>query len=438
MLTPNSSGNAVSARPALLFVDDERRVLTSMRALFRREYEVLLADSGQEALDILAEREVHVVVSDQRMPGMTGVELLAEVRESYPGSMRILLTGYADLEAVEASINESEVFRYLMKPCPSDELKDSVRLAVQAARIQDAANMTEVASIVADEADDDDEPLPMVDEPLDEFSSEDASFYLAAEDSASLSAEGSAEGSLSAEGSAEGSLSAEGSNELTAADIELDGEFDGEQADNNRIAPAPYRAPEGVPDSVMAVVEDAQQQPIGAFVAPEPEILVLSQDAELLEGVESSIGSQYEVRQAENVDAALDLLVKFPVGVLVTDLAIDESEIDQLTRTLKQEVPELVTIIASERSDANLLIGLINHGQIFRFLLKPLQVAQTRIWLTSAVARYKELCYDEAAVLRHQVVRSEEIEEANKGLFANVRQRMGRIKKRLMAGIGRD
>ena len=105
-------------------------------------------------------------------------------------------------------------------------------------------------------------------------------------------------------------------------------------------------------------------------------------------------------------------------------------------------MPELVTIIASDRSDANLLIGLINHGQIFRFLLKPLQVAQTRIWLTSAVARYKELCYDEAAVMRHQVARSEEIEEINRGLFANVRQRMGRIKERLaaslMAGIGRD
>ena len=102
MLTQAESPSVeAKVRPALLFVDDERRVLTSMRAMFRREYEVLLANSGDEAIEILASRDVHVVVSDQRMPEMTGVELLATVKAEYPGSMRILLTGYADLDAVE-------------------------------------------------------------------------------------------------------------------------------------------------------------------------------------------------------------------------------------------------------------------------------------------------------------------------------------------------
>ena len=392
MLTQTSAETATAARPALLFVDDERRVLTSMRALFRREFDVLLANSGHEALEILAQREVHVVVSDQRMPEMTGVQLLAQVREDYPGSMRILLTGYADLEAVEASINESEVFRYLMKPCPSEELKDSVRLAVQAARVQNVATMIELETMMGGSVEDIELTQLPVDEPPKEV----------------LENEGDAEGEHSEQESQEGDAT---------------------------IAPAPYQAPVGVPESVMAVVNDAQQQPIGAMETPEPDILVLSQDDRLLEGVALAIGPQCHIRHASNVDDALDVLGKFPVGVLITDLAVDEEEIDQLTCTLKQEVPELVTIIASERSDAALLIGLINHGQIFRFLLKPLHVAQTRIWLSSAVARYKELCYDEAAVLRHQVARSEEVEAANKSLFANVRARMGRIKQRLAASL---
>lgn len=382
MLTQSSPETATAARPALLFVDDERRVLTSMRALFRREFDVLLANSGQEALQILTEREVHVVVSDQRMPGMTGVQLLAQVREEYPDSMRILLTGYADLEAVEASINESEVFRYLMKPCPSEELKDSVRLAVQAARVQNVATMIELETMMGSSVED----IELTQLPPEK-------------------------------------------------DNAADKDADTDEYAESTIAPAPYQAPEGVPDAVMAVVADAQQQPIGAMDSPEPDILVLSQDTRLLEGVALAIGPQYHVRHAGDVDAAIDLLANFPVGVMITDLAVDEQEIDQLTCTLKQEVPELVTIIASERSDATLLIGLINHGQIFRFLLKPLHVAQTRIWLSSAVARYKELCYDETAVMRHQVARSEEVEAANKGLFASVRQRVSRIKRRLASSL---
>ena len=381
MLTHSSLETSTAARPALLFVDDERRVLTSMRALFRREFDVLLANSGAQALEILTEREVHVVVSDQRMPEMTGVELLAKVKEDYPGSMRILLTGYADLEAVEASINESEVFRYLMKPCPSEELRDSVRLAVQAARVQNVATMIELETMMGGSVED---------------------------------------------------------IELTQLPPEQENEADeivNEPDSEATIAPAPYKAPDGVPEAVMAVVNDAQQQPIGALETPQPDILVLSQDTRLLEGVALAIGPQYHVRHAAHVDAALDVLANYPVGVLITDLAVDEAEIDQLTCTLKQEVPELVTIIASERSDANLLIGLINHGQIFRFLLKPLQLAQTRIWLSSAVARYKELCFDEAAVLRHQVARAEEVEQANKGLFASVRQRMMRIRQRISSSL---
>ena len=124
---------AAAKRGTLLFVDDERRVLTSMRAMFRRDYEVLLANSGQEAIDLLRDHSVDVIVSDQRMPGMTGVEVLKAVKRLAPNAMRILLTGYADLQAIEASINEGEVFRYLTKPCPSEQLKEAIGLAAEVA-----------------------------------------------------------------------------------------------------------------------------------------------------------------------------------------------------------------------------------------------------------------------------------------------------------------
>ena len=121
-------------KPIVLFVDDEPRVLTSMRAMFRRTYQVRTAPGAQEALAIMAAEPVEVVISDQRMPGMTGVEFLALLKVQYPNCMRILLTGYADLEAVESSINDGEVFRYLVKPCPPTELKRVVKLAVAAIR----------------------------------------------------------------------------------------------------------------------------------------------------------------------------------------------------------------------------------------------------------------------------------------------------------------
>src|SRR5690349_6712059 len=94
----------------VLFVDDEPRVLSTMRMLFRNHYEMFFAESGQAALDLLAKQTVDVIVSDQRMPGMTGIEMLRSARERNPHAMRILLTGYSDLNAIIGSINEGEIF----------------------------------------------------------------------------------------------------------------------------------------------------------------------------------------------------------------------------------------------------------------------------------------------------------------------------------------
>ena len=124
----------MSYRPNILFVDDEQRVLNSMRAMFRREFDLFLATNGAAAVKIVRDNPIDVIVADQRMPGMSGIEVLDQVKRISPNTIRILLTGYADPTAVNDSINIGEVFRYLGKPCPPRVLRETLRLAVHATR----------------------------------------------------------------------------------------------------------------------------------------------------------------------------------------------------------------------------------------------------------------------------------------------------------------
>lgn len=118
------------SKPTLLLIDDEERILRSLRMLFFAHYNVRMTTDPQEAIRILREEKVHVIISDQRMPVMQGSELLRIARETSPATMRILLTGYSDLNASIASVNEGEVFRYLLKPWLGDEVKKVVEEAV--------------------------------------------------------------------------------------------------------------------------------------------------------------------------------------------------------------------------------------------------------------------------------------------------------------------
>jgi DNA-binding NtrC family response regulator len=120
---------AVAPKHPILVVDDETEILHSLDRLLRREFEVVTAASAGEALQILGKREIHVILTDQRMPEMTGVELLAKVQGECPDAIRIIFTGYADLKAVIAAINEGRVFRYVTKPWDPDELKTVLRQA---------------------------------------------------------------------------------------------------------------------------------------------------------------------------------------------------------------------------------------------------------------------------------------------------------------------
>ena len=122
----------MSTRPAILFVDDEERIVNQLRIIFRQKYNVYTATSGQEALQILKAQSIDVLVSDQRMPGMLGIELLCEVRKYSPQTMRMLLTGYSDLAAIVGSVNEGEVFRFINKPWDHNDIQSIVADAVAA------------------------------------------------------------------------------------------------------------------------------------------------------------------------------------------------------------------------------------------------------------------------------------------------------------------
>jgi len=116
----------------LLLVDDEPNLTSALvRSLDRTQFEIFTADSAQKGLMILAGNEIDVVVSDERMPGMTGSQFLSEVRKQWPNTIRMILSGQADLEAAVRAINEGEVYRFLLKPCHPKELQMTILQGLQ-------------------------------------------------------------------------------------------------------------------------------------------------------------------------------------------------------------------------------------------------------------------------------------------------------------------
>src|SRR4051812_5004148 len=113
----------------LLIVDDEPNVCDSVHDLLRRNFHVLKAHSADEGYRLMQEEEVHIVMSDQRMPRISGVELLTKVKTRYPQAVRMLFTGFADLESVITAINQGHVFQFVRKPWQPEELQLAVQQA---------------------------------------------------------------------------------------------------------------------------------------------------------------------------------------------------------------------------------------------------------------------------------------------------------------------
>ncbi len=119
----------------LLLVDDEKEVVRSLRRLFRKKYSVVMAESAEEACLRMREKPAQVIISDQRMPGMTGAELFYRLKKDHPDTVRILLTGYSDIEAVISAVNDGDVFHYLGKPWEPTELETVVQQAFEHYRL---------------------------------------------------------------------------------------------------------------------------------------------------------------------------------------------------------------------------------------------------------------------------------------------------------------
>jgi DNA-binding NtrC family response regulator len=133
-----------SPKYCLLIVDDEPHVCDSVHDLLRREFRVLKAHSADEGYELMRREEVHIVMSDQRMPQISGVELLTKLKARYPGAIRMLFTGFADLDSVIAAINQGHIFQFLRKPWQPEELLDAVRqAAAEYERLETAARERE-------------------------------------------------------------------------------------------------------------------------------------------------------------------------------------------------------------------------------------------------------------------------------------------------------
>ena len=309
-------------KPQILFVDDEKRVLNSMRIMFRREYDLHLAASGRDALGILKNHDIDVIVADHRMPQMTGVEVLSAAKTLSPRTVRILLTGYADLDAVEGSINDGEVFRFLTKPCPQDQLREVIGLAIK------VAQQTE----------------PVV-----------------ASNSARKN-EDVAEAILSSEPAAAGKAT-------------------------------PAKPPAPVSRARLA-------QGLG--------IIVFSADEDVINNVQKAVRGKLPVYTASNIVKVVKILTEHRPGVLLTDISDDKATIQAMTARLKEHLPELVTIAVSPHRDVLDMVWLINHGQIFRFLRKPLSPGRCAVSLQAALKHHRMLLKNPDMVRRHKVDSSDD------------------------------
>lgn len=299
------------ARPRLLFVDDESRILLSLKAIFRADYDVTVANGGAEALEILKKERFDAIVSDQRMPGVTGVEVLRAAREQQPQAIRMLLTGYADLNAIVSSINEGEIFRFIPKPWVNGELREIVAAAVKASTVEHI-------------------PLPA------------------------------------------------------------------------ETAPAPGPA------------QNAVYREVG--------VLVLDEDPQTAINLRGALGGEREVFSAPTIDTALEVLGQQRVGVIITEMAVLGQSVVPLLGALRQDHPALVVVAFTGHLDAGHSISLINQGQVFRLLQKPVASSIMRGTVNIASRRHEMLKQHPEQVQRVVADTAPALQAAEKtGLLSRIR-----------------
>lgn len=373
----------MTGKARILFVDDEKRVLNSMRGLFRRDYELFLASEGAEAIRIASENDVDVIVADQRMPGMTGIEVLARIKEQSPRTVRILLTGYADPSAVEGSINLGEVFRFLSKPCPPQMLRETLSLAISAARTKP---VTPTA------------PPPST-EPRIQF-----------------------EPAIAEQPPAQEAIR----------------DFDETQPamptlDEAAVNPAGEQSPshwQSVTNVVMSedTVEETQENvalTAAAMGFNDIGVVVFTIDPEFATSAMRAVSRERNTVLATRLINVAQAIEQQSAGVLITDFTTNSKILQKIIGTLKKYLPELVTIVVSSGRDTTDMINLINYGQVFRYVMKPVDPEQLREDVDAAVMRHLYLLNNPESAKRHQVVDAPVTGDSSKSL----NQFLGRVRE---------
>ncbi|MEO8804191.1 MAG: response regulator [Rudaea sp.] len=277
----------------ILLVDDEARILRALKALLR-DYETFQTTEPLQAVAMAKQHDVDVVICDQRMPDKTGIEVLAEIRESHPRAMRILLTGYSDLKAVLGSVNESEVFRFVNKPWNNTELK---------------ALVTQAGTIARE---------------------------------------------------------------------------------------APVIARDQLPQNE----HDRARSQVG--------VLVIEADTAVQQRLREILQPYYKVNFANTAERALQIMEQHETGVVISETESGRTDMTALIKALKQHHPHIATIVTTERANAQTVIELINEGQVYRMLIKPVRMGTCRLSVDSAIGRYWQLKQNPQAVRRFVAAESTE------------------------------
>ena len=383
-----TTGRDRGRKPRVVFVDDEKRVLNAMRALFRRDYELFLTTSGSEAIRMCVEHDADVIVADQRMPEMEGVEVLGAVREQAPRTMRILLTGYADLDAIEGSINVGEVFRFLSKPCPPDHLRATIELAV------DASDAPVLAPTSA--------PTAAPSQPTDnDADAPDASI-----------------------GTQATPIGRRKSPSLIPAMLATRGD----------AAPA---TPQPVDDRIDETAETGEQVVLSGDTVETATssdafrdmrkvgVVVFTLNDDFFNEVTVALKENYTLFKANRLMQVLELIMQRKAGVLISEVSSEGSVLRKVLNKFKQHLPELIAIVVSDDRDAAEMISLINHGQVFRYMSKPISHDRLMQNVNGGALRHLQMRSDPSLIPRMQVEQSDELDRVQAKGFDSI---LGRIK----------
>ena len=379
----------------ILFVDDEKRVLNAMRGLFRRDYELYLTTEGAEAVRLAAEHDVDVIVADQRMPGMSGIEVLGSVKQQSPRTVRILLTGYADPSAVEGSINIGEVFRFLSKPCPPQTLKDTLALAIDAARTAPDTRTEPRRDPAA--------PQPAAKQA--------ASPPAPAQPAASAPTSPPSGPPVAATPPPSARPTESHSSPPSAGTIADEDDTEPSLQVLTEGAPPPTSPWQSVTSVVMSedAVEETRSNPALGSARSEMNdvgVVVFTIDSEFAATVIRAMPAKRTTLVATTLIKVADAIVEQNAGVLITDFTQNKVTLQRIIAALKKHRPELVTIAVSDGRDTTDMINLINYGQVFRYVLKPLEPDALLNDINAAVIRHLYLLKNPEAVKRHEVVTS--------------------------------